>query len=206
MLCHYCDSAIDTHPGIGVFCSAKAMQPRQREGLALQALTGEESIRGLAAQHAVSRKFIYQQMDTAKDALQEVTAGHIPGEPGVRGHQQRSHAGSQRPEGPEGTVSTTPAPPAERRELCRPTFALTNQGDYLLAFAAQLDQDLAGLAHRFQLPVATLREVFNNAILDGDRPERWTRDADLRQRLGSRFYAVSMAVAKWPRIPSVPVP
>ena len=40
-------------------------------GLALQALTGTETIRGLAAQHAVSRKFIYQQVDTAKEALQE---------------------------------------------------------------------------------------------------------------------------------------
>ena len=74
--------------------------------------------------------------------------------------------------------------------------ALTNQGDDLLAFAAQLDQDLAGLAHRFQLPIATVREVFNNEILDGDRPERWTRDAVLRERLGNRFYAVSMAVAE----------
>ena len=74
--------------------------------------------------------------------------------------------------------------------------ALTNQGDDLLAFAAQLDQDLAGLAHRFQLPVATVREVFNNEVLDGDRPERWTRDAVLRERLGSRFYAVSVAVAE----------
>ena len=74
--------------------------------------------------------------------------------------------------------------------------ALTNQGDDLLAFAAQLDQDLAGVAHRFQLPVATVREVFNNEILDGDRPERWTRDAVLRERLGNRFYAVSMAVAE----------
>jgi hypothetical protein len=73
---------------------------------------------------------------------------------------------------------------------------LTNQGDDLLAFAAQLDQDLAGLADRFQLPVATLREVFNNEILDEDRPERWTRDAVLRERLGNRFYAVSMAVAE----------
>ena len=74
--------------------------------------------------------------------------------------------------------------------------ALTNQRDDLLAFAAQLDQDLAGLAHRFQLPVATVREVFNNEVLDVDRPERWPRDAVLRERLGSRFYAVSMAVAE----------
>jgi len=74
--------------------------------------------------------------------------------------------------------------------------ALTNQGDDLLAFAVQLDRDLAGLAHYFQLPVATVRELFNNEILDRDRPERWTRNAVLRERLGSRFYAVSMAVAE----------
>jgi hypothetical protein len=74
--------------------------------------------------------------------------------------------------------------------------ALTNQGDDLLAFAAHLDQDLAGVAHRFQLPVATVREVFNNEVLDVDHPERWTRDAVLRERLGSRFFAVSVAVAE----------
>ena len=84
--------------------------------------------------------------------------------------------------------------------------ALTNQGDDLLAFAAQLDQDLAGLADRFQLPVATVREVFNNEVLDEDRPERWTRDAVLRERLGSRFYAVSVAVAEVADAEPVPVP
>lgn len=74
--------------------------------------------------------------------------------------------------------------------------ALTNQRDDLLAFAAHLDQDLAGLAGRFQLPVATVREVFNNEVLDVDRPERWTRDAALRERLGSRFFPVSVAVTE----------
>ena len=44
--------------------------------------------------------------------------------------------------------------------------ALSNQRDQLLAFAAQLDQDLAALAVQFQLPVATLREVFNIEALD----------------------------------------
>lgn len=74
--------------------------------------------------------------------------------------------------------------------------ALTRQRDDLLAFAARLDQDLAGLAHRFELPVATVRDVFNNEVLDVDRPERWTGDAVLRERLGSRFYAVSVAVGE----------
>jgi hypothetical protein len=74
--------------------------------------------------------------------------------------------------------------------------ALANQRDDLLAFVVPLDQDLVGLAHRFQLPAATLREVFNNEVLDADRPERWTRDAALRERLGSRYFAVSVAVAE----------
>jgi hypothetical protein len=74
--------------------------------------------------------------------------------------------------------------------------ALTSQRDDLLAFVAQLDQDLGGLAHDFQLPVATVREVFNNEILNKDCPEQWARDAILRERLGSRFYPVRMAVAE----------
>jgi hypothetical protein len=74
--------------------------------------------------------------------------------------------------------------------------ALTNQRDDLLAFAAHLDQDLAVLAATFQLSVATLREVFNNEVLDVDHPLRWSRDAALRERLGSRFYPVSVAVAE----------
>jgi hypothetical protein len=88
-----------------------------------------------------------------------------------------------------------------RRSLCPHRIgpvvnALTNQRDDLLAFAAQLDRDMADLAHRFQLSVATVREVFNNEILDVDHPQRWTRDAVLRERLGSRFFAVSVAVAE----------
>lgn len=74
--------------------------------------------------------------------------------------------------------------------------ALTKQRGDLLAFAAQLDQDLAGLAGEFQLPVATLREVFNNEVLDLDNPRRWPQEAVLRERLGSRFFAVSTAVTE----------
>lgn len=87
-----------------------------------------------------------------------------------------------------------------RRSLCPHRIgpvvnALTNQRDDLLAFAAKLDQDLADLAHRFQLSVATVREVFNNEILDVDHPSRWSRDAALRKRLGSRF---SRSALLWP--------
>jgi len=434
MVCHYSASAIDTQPGIDFFCAAKAMEPRQRQDLALQALARTETVCGLAAQHAVSRKFIYQQVDTAKEALQEafvpeqddarevlfylpvtkqwleqaflglalichspvrgirefcrdlldysVSIGKIHNVlqgaveqalaynrqqdlSGVRigAHDEIFQSGwpvlvgadvrssfcyllsleeqrdaetwavrmlelQDRGFRPEATIADAgsglragqalampgtacrgdvfhslqlvqplatflenrayeaiaheatlahksqksrkaraarrrprrhPLPSEEsfveqlrlaaqttaqavdlaadmatlfdwlrrdilslagadyatrrelydfvlaelraRQPLCPHRIApvvsaLTNQGDDLLAFAAQLDQDLADLAHRFQLPVATVREVFNNEIFDGDRPERWTRDAALRKRLGSRFFAVSVAVSE----------
>jgi hypothetical protein len=74
--------------------------------------------------------------------------------------------------------------------------ALANQRDDLLAFAVQLDRDLAALAGQFQLPVVTLREAFNTETLDLDHPARWPREADLRARLGDRFFAISMAVTE----------
>jgi hypothetical protein len=73
--------------------------------------------------------------------------------------------------------------------------ALSNQRDDLLAFAAQLDEDLAVLARQCRLPVATLREVFNTVVLDRENPARWTREASLRDQLGGRFEAVRVAVA-----------
>ena len=434
MVCHYSDPEFDTQPGIDLFCAAKVMQPRERQDLAIQALARTETIRGLAAQHAVSRKFIYRQVDTAKEALQEafvpaeddatkvlfylpvtkqwleqaflglalichsplrgvsefcrdlldypVSIGKVhdvlqgaverartynhrqdlsdvrigahdeifqSGRPVLVGADVRSSfcyllslesqrdaetwairmmelqdrgfrpeatiadAGSglragqalamrgtpcrgdvfhalqlvqplvtflenrayeaigtyaklqhkhqkvrcckrPRPRRRRGSAPTEeelaaqlePAAKTQtqainlaadvaaladwlrrdilalagtdyatrcqlydfvvaelraRQSLCPHRIdpvvgALTNQRDDLLAFAAELDQDLAGLASRFQLPIATVREVFNNEALDVDRPERWTRDAVLRERLGSRFYAVSMAVAE----------
>lgn len=74
--------------------------------------------------------------------------------------------------------------------------ALKNQRDQLLAFAAQLDQDLAGLAVEFQLSVATLREVFNIEALELDSPARWPREAILREQLGDRFFEVSAVVTE----------
>jgi hypothetical protein len=74
--------------------------------------------------------------------------------------------------------------------------ALSNQRDQLLAFTARLDQDLAVLARQFQLPVATLREVFNIEALAPDSSARWPREATLREQLGDRFFAVSAAVAE----------
>jgi hypothetical protein len=74
--------------------------------------------------------------------------------------------------------------------------ALAHQRHDLLAFAAQLDCDLAALSAEFQLPLATVREVFNNEVLDVENPLRWAREAALRDQLGERFFPLSMAVAE----------
>ena len=50
-------------------CPAKAMTPPKRRQLSLQALAGAETVSYLAGQHAVSRKFVYQQTVKAEEAL-----------------------------------------------------------------------------------------------------------------------------------------
>jgi hypothetical protein len=44
---------------------AQRRLPAQRQALAVQALAGTETVSELARQHQFSRKFLYQQMDTA---------------------------------------------------------------------------------------------------------------------------------------------
>ncbi len=48
---------------------AQLLPPRQRQDLALQVLAGSQPVAGLARRHQVSRKFLYQQADTARLAL-----------------------------------------------------------------------------------------------------------------------------------------
>jgi hypothetical protein len=55
-------------------CPAKRLQPQQRRDLAIQALAGTETVSVLARQHQVSRKFLYQQLHTAEDALDQAFA------------------------------------------------------------------------------------------------------------------------------------
>lgn len=50
-------------------CPAKRLTPPQRHALAVEALAGTESITALAADHQVSRQFVYQQARHAEDAL-----------------------------------------------------------------------------------------------------------------------------------------
>lgn len=74
--------------------------------------------------------------------------------------------------------------------------ALANQRDDLLAFAAQLDRDLAIVAAEFQVAVETARAVLNVELLPPDNPSRWRRETALRSQLGSRHYSLSVAAAE----------
>jgi len=74
--------------------------------------------------------------------------------------------------------------------------ALANQRDDLLAFASQLDHDLAVLAAEFQVPVETARALLNVEFLPPHDPSRWPREAALRSQLGSRHSSLSAAAVE----------
>ncbi|MFL5333051.1 MAG: hypothetical protein ACJ8H8_07675, partial [Geminicoccaceae bacterium] len=80
--------------------------------------------------------------------------------------------------------------PACARRI-RPVRAmLENQRENLLAFAADLDRDLAALARRWQIGETTAREVLRMQALSARDPERWRREAALRATLRGRYHGV----------------
>jgi hypothetical protein len=87
----------------------------------------------------------------------------------------------------------------QREEQCeqriRPIRVfLENQGDLLLAFAEQLDKDLAALAVRWQVSATTVRDVLQTQQLSEKDSRRWRREAAHRQQLGSRYHGLVEAV------------
>jgi hypothetical protein len=71
---------------------------------------------------------------------------------------------------------------------------LENQRNDLLAFARQLDDDLAELAQEFAVPVALVRELLTVQALHPAQPARWHKEAALRAQLRGRFWALFEAV------------
>ena len=84
-----------------------------------------------------------------------------------------------------------PECPHRLQPLC--TF-LDNQRDPLLAFAGQLDRDLAKLAADFQVSSDTVRDLLYLQSLGDASPRRVPREADLRRLLRDHFHALSQAV------------
>ena len=81
-----------------------------------------------------------------------------------------------------------------RIALARYCTLLKNHRDQLLAFAWQLDEDLAQLATEFEAPLATVRELLDLQTLDQRQPRRWQKEAALREQLRGRFYPIEQAV------------
>ena len=67
---------------------------------------------------------------------------------------------------------------------------LEKQRDNLLAFAVQLDRELAALAQEWQISVTTAREVLQVQSLPTWDPKRWRREAALRETLRGRYHGV----------------
>jgi hypothetical protein len=59
-------------------CPAKLLPPGQRQELAIDALAGVRPVTQLATDYQVSRKFVYQQVDKAEQALTEAFAPDLP--------------------------------------------------------------------------------------------------------------------------------
>jgi hypothetical protein len=66
--------------------------------------------------------------------------------------------------------------------------------EQLLAFAAQLDQDLLRLAAQFEVSAAIVRNLFDWERLDERQTKRWQKEAELRRQLRNRFHPLQKAV------------
>ena len=71
---------------------------------------------------------------------------------------------------------------------------LKNHRNELLAFARQLDDDVAHLAADFQAPVDAVRALLDLQAIDQRRPAHWRQAAALRQQLRHRFHPLQEAV------------
>jgi hypothetical protein len=84
---------------------------------------------------------------------------------------------------------------AARQPLCAHRLGpvvrlLRHQRDQLLAFAAELDRQLAEVAQVQEVPLAVVRDVLRGTALDPGSAAYWQQEADLRRQLGRRFWAV----------------
>lgn len=73
---------------------------------------------------------------------------------------------------------------------------LARARDDLLAFAADLDRDLADLAAYCRVPPGLARALLEVPALPAGSAVRWAREAQLRQALGGRYHEVAACVAE----------
>jgi hypothetical protein len=83
--------------------------------------------------------------------------------------------------------------PQRLQPLCT---LLHDHRSQLLAFAAQLDENLAHLAREFRVSLDLVRCVLDVQRTAPRLAKRWPQEAALRQKLRGRFYALREAVAE----------
>jgi hypothetical protein len=76
---------------------------------------------------------------------------------------------------------------------------LENHTGELLAFAFQLDADLAELAQRFEMSAGLVREALAVEQMDESGPARWRREKELWSRLGGKYALLRVEVQKLAR-------
>jgi len=82
-------------------------------------------------------------------------------------------------------------------EWIRPVrVLLENNADELLAFAFELDADLAQLARRFEVSVQVVREALEVQEMDEARATRWQREAELWRQLGGKYAGLRAEVER----------
>jgi hypothetical protein len=73
---------------------------------------------------------------------------------------------------------------------------LANHRDDLLAFAQELDRELAEVATAFEIPPALAREVLHQLEANPNHPHYWQREADLHRRSHGRLHELRTAIER----------
>lgn len=89
----------------------------------------------------------------------------------------------------------------KREERCehriRPIrVLLENHGEELLAFAEQLDSDMAALAQQLEVSPTQVREALAVQQMEESRPLRWQREKELWRQLGGKYALLRAEVEK----------
>jgi len=71
---------------------------------------------------------------------------------------------------------------------------LENQGEELLSFARQLEEDLQGLAYAYDVDISSIREVLALQAMSPYDNLYWKRADQLWKRLGDSFYEIQEAI------------
>ena len=116
-------------------CAAHRLGPADRKKLSVQVLAGVESVTDLSREHGVSRKFVYQQADTADQALEEAFA---------------------EPEGEERVLFDLPV---TKKWICSLVLALALEGHSSYRGIIQIVRDVVGV----ELSIGTVHNILMRA-------------------------------------------